>query len=408
MHTGGMHIGAVVAMATSSFVFVTAEILPIGLLPEIAGGLSVTEGSVGLLLTTYAAVAAATTIPLTALTLRIPRHHLLVILVAVFAVSQAAAAASPTFPVLIVTRLLCALAHGVFWSTLAPAASRLAAPGQAGRVTSMVFVGNSAALVIGLPLGTALGQWAGWRVALATMAVAGTLSAIALRTLLPALPVDRRDAGSGIWPRLHTAVDAIRSRATAPVCAVTVVLVIGHFAAYTYLTPLVRSNGGLDGFALSALLFGWGAAGLLGNVLGGRFVDRRPGVIMAGCLLLITTGLMVLTLVPGPVATVVAVLVWALGFSAVPVTLQTVILRVAPHTKDTASAVYVVAFQIGIGGGALIGERFVAAGLLDVLPVLGAAVAVAAAVIVLRSRGAFPLRSVPAQGGRLKEPVHAG
>jgi predicted MFS family arabinose efflux permease len=108
------------------------------------------------------------------------------------------------------------------------------------------------------------------------------------------------------------------------------------------------------------------------------------------------------------VATVVAVLVWALGFSAVPVTLQTVILRVAPQAKDTASAVYVVAFQIGIGGGALIGERFVAAGLLGVLPVIGAGVAVAAAGIVLRSREAFPLRAIPADPDRLRQPVHAG
>jgi predicted MFS family arabinose efflux permease len=202
-------------------------------------------------------------------------------------------------------------------------------------------------------------------------------------------------------------VEAIRSRAIAPVCATTVVLVIGHFAAYTYLTPLVRSNGGLDGFALSALLFGWGAAGLLGNVLGGRLVDRRPGAVMTGSLFMITAGLVMLTLVPGPAATVAAVLVWALGFSAVPVTLQTVILRVAPHAKDTASAVYVVAFQIGIGGGALIGERLVAADLLGVLPVIGATVAMAAAVIVLRFRDTFPLRATD-PGQRLPEPAPVG
>lgn len=404
--SSGMRLGAVAAMATASFVFVTAEILPVGLLPQIAEGLSVTEASVGLLLTTYAAVAAATTIPLTAIAMRIPRHHLLVILVVVFAVSQAAAAVAPTFPVLIVTRLLCALAHGVFWSTLAPAASRLAPPGQAGRVTSLVFVGNSAALVIGLPLGTALGQWAGWRVAFGTLAVAGALSAVALRTLLPAMAAEPGDRTATVAARLRTATDAIRSRAIASVCAVTVVLVIGHFAAYTYLTPLVRSNGGLDGFALSALLLGWGAAGLVGNVLGGRVVDRRPGAVMAGSLTMITSALILLALAPGPVATVVAVLVWALGFSAVPVTLQTVVLRVAPQTKDAASALYVVAFQIGIGGGALIGERFVAAGLLGALPVVGAIVAAAAAGVMLRSGDAFPLRTATAIDLR-PEPTHA-
>lgn len=152
-------------MATSSFVFVTAETLPVGLLPEIAGGLAVPEAQVGLLLTSYAAVAAVSTIPLTSVTLQVRRHTLMAGLVAVFAVSQLVAAVAPTFLVLTGSRLIAALAHGVFWSALAPAAARLAPAGQAGRATSLVFVGNSLALVLGVPLGTALGQFAGggWR-----------------------------------------------------------------------------------------------------------------------------------------------------------------------------------------------------------------------------------------------------
>jgi predicted MFS family arabinose efflux permease len=387
------HGAAIAVMATSSFVFVTAETLPVGLLPEIAGGLSVTEAQVGLLLTTYAAVAAASTIPLTSLSLRVPRHSLLAGLVAVFAVSQLAASVAPTFLLLTLARLVCALAHGVFWSALAPAAARLAPPGQAGRATSMVFVGNSLALVLGVPLGTALGQLTSWRVAVASLGVAGALSALALLRVLPALPALVPAERARVRAQASSAWATVRSRSLAPVCAVTTVLVVGHFAAYTYIAPLVRRDGGLDGLGLSALLLGYGAAGLVGTVLVGRSVDRRPGTVLVGTIAVSVVGLAVLTFARADVLASLAVLAWGAGFTAVPVCLQAAVMRVAPDAQDAASAVYVVAFQIGIGGGALLGEQLVTAGDLDVLPPLAAVLAVVAAVVGLSARRTFPLRA---------------
>ncbi|BEP14488.1 MFS transporter [Acidothermaceae bacterium B102] len=385
-----LQVAPIAVLAVSAFVFVTAETLPVGLLPQIAHGLSVSEADVGLLLTTYAAVAALSTIPLTALTLRLRRDHLLALLMTVFAVSQVAGAVAPTFGVLIATRLVCALAHGVFWSAIAPAAARLAPPGQSGRATSLAFVGIAAALVLGVPLSTALGQAAGWRTPFVVLAAAGTLSAGALLRLLPRLDALPEDRAAGTGTRLRAAGAAIWSRSTAPVCAVTAVFVIGQFAAYTYIAPLVRHGGGLSGFALSALLLGYGATGLLGNVVVGRVVDAHPGLSIAGCVLLVATGLTLLAVLHGAPITVVAVLLWGLGATAVPVCLQAAVLRVAPDNQEAASAVYVVAFQIGIGGGSFIGDRFVAAGHLPALPVFGSLVALAAGVVVLTSRRAFP------------------
>ncbi len=387
---------ALAVLALSAFVYVTAETLPVGLLPQIADGLSVSEADVGLLLTSYAAVAAVTTIPLTAITMRIPRHRLIAGTVAVFAGSQFAAALAPTFAVLTLTRLLCALAHGVFWSTIAPAAARMAPPGQAGRATSLVFLGNSLALVLGVPIGTALGQWLGWRVAVATFAAAGTLSLAALLVVLPELPALPQDLATRAGARMRAATVIIRSRAITPVCAATTVLVIGQFAAYTYIAPLVRRDAGLEGLGLSALLLGYGAAGVLGNLAAGRLIDRRPGAVLSGLVATVALALAVLALPPGhgagPASTVIAVLAWGAAFTAVPVCLQSAVLRVTPQARDAASAVYVVAFQIGIGGGALLGERFVRAGHLGTLPVLGAALAAVAGLIVISARRAFPLK----------------
>ena len=297
------------------------------------------------------------------------------------------------FLVLTLTRLVGALAHGVFWSALAPAAVRLAPPGQAGRTTSMVFVGNSLALVLGVPLGTALGQLTGWRVAVASLGVAGALSAFALLRVLPPLPALVPAEPTRVLAQVRAAWGTVRSRALAPVCAVTTVLVVGHFAAYTYIAPLVRRDGGLDGLGLSAQLLGYGAAGLVGTVLVGRAVDRRPGTALVGTIAVSVLGLAVLSFARADVLTSVSVLAWGAGFTAVPVCLQSAVLRVAPDDQDAASAVYVVAFQIGIGGGALLGERLVTAGSLDTLPPLAAGLAVVAAAVGLSARRAFPLRA---------------
>lgn len=397
----GTHPVALTALAASAFVYVTAETLPVGLLPEISRSLSVSEAEVGLLLTSYAAVVALTTVPLTALTVHLPRHRLMAGLVAVFTVSQLAASMAPTFLTLTIARLLCALAHGVFWSAIAPAAARLAPPGQAGRATSLVFLGNSLALVLGVPLGTALGQWAGWRAASAVLGLTGGLCTVALLIVLPALPASPAELAASTSSKLRAAATVIRAPAVAGVCAVTGFAVLGHFTAYTYIAPLARRTG-VAGSELSLLLLGYGALGLVGTVLVGRAVDRRPRALTVSCLGLVIAALTALavTRASGPtVLAVLAVLAWGAGFTALPVCLQAAILRVAPGAQDAASAVYVVAFQIGIGGGALLGDRLVVAGRLGDLPALAAMLVAVAAVIVLAGRSAF------AVGAGRREPV---
>src|ERR1700761_7059917 len=178
---------ALAMLASATFVYVTAETLPVGLLPQLSAGLHVRPGTVGLLVPAYAAVAALTAIPLTASLDHRSRRTVVVGCVAVLALSQFVVAAAPDYAVVLAARIMCALAHGVFWSMLAPVAARLAPPGQAGRATALVFVGNSLALVGGIPLGTALGHAVGWRAAMAAIGLAAVLSTVALRRVLPEL-----------------------------------------------------------------------------------------------------------------------------------------------------------------------------------------------------------------------------
>src|SRR6201985_3852100 len=151
-------------LASASVVYATAETLAGGVLPQLSAGLHVRPGTVGLLVTAYAAVAALTAIPLTVSLEHRSRRTVVVGCVGLLALSQFVVAAAPDYAVVLAARILCALAHGVVWSMLAPVAARLAPPGQAGRATALVFAGNSLALVGGVPIGTALGHAIGWRV----------------------------------------------------------------------------------------------------------------------------------------------------------------------------------------------------------------------------------------------------
>jgi predicted MFS family arabinose efflux permease len=388
-------------LASATFVYVTAETLPVGLLPQLSAGLHVRPGTVGLLVTAYAAVAGLTAIPLTAGLEHRSRRTVVVVCVGVLALSQFVVAAAPDYAVVLAARILCALAHGVFWSMLAPVAARLAPPGQAGRATALVFAGNSLALVGGVPIGTALGHAVGWRFAMAALGVVAVVSMVALRRVLPPLSTEpaTRDPGrpaarGTVRGQLASVPAALRSGPLLAVCVATTVAATGQFAAYTYITALVQRDAGLTGLALSAVLFGYGAAGIGGIALAGRISDGRPRLATAASLTAMVLALALLaSLAHGStVGTVASVALWGAGFTALPVVLQAAVLRVAPRSADTASSLYVVGFQIGIGGGALIGSLLVNAGLLAVLPVAALALAAIGLVIVLAARRAFPPR----------------
>jgi predicted MFS family arabinose efflux permease len=391
-------------LASAAFVYVTAETLPVGLLPQLAAGLHVSDGAVGLLVTGYAGVAGLAALPVTARMGSRPRRQVVTGAVVLLAVSLFMMAVAPDYGVLLAARLVCALAHGVFWSVLAPVAARLAPPGQAGRATATVFAGNSLALVLGVPVATALGQLTGWRVAMAVIGAAAGVSAAGLRMTLPPLPPEApgvlppeapgalaaEAAGRGARPSAMGLV--LRNGPLAVLCVVTGLLVIGHFTAYTYVAALVRRDAGLAGLALSAVLFAYGVAGIGGIALTGWVTDRRPRLAVTACAVGLTAALFGLAfLAPGsPVVTVAAVAVWGAAFTALPVCLQAGVLRIAPGLADTASALYVMAFQIGIGGGALAGAVLVDSSLLGDLPAIGGVMAAAGTVILLAARRAFP------------------
>jgi predicted MFS family arabinose efflux permease len=352
---------------TAALTTITTEALPMGLLPQMSRGLGVTESWTGLLVGGYSLLIVATAIPLTTRTSRWDRRGLLLAVMALFAVGNALLAAAPNYQTALLARLIAALGHGVLWSAMAGYAAGLVAPAKAGRAVAVVFAGNSAALTVGVPLGTLLGQAAGWRTAFAVLSGVSALLVLAGRVVLP-----RHEEGSAPTGTR----EALRIPGVRLVAAATALVMLGHFTLHTYLVPYLGSA------VAAPALFVFGLAGIAGVAAAGLVADRRTRPALLSALGLLATALAVLPMSGGH-ATIAMIAVWGPAYAALPVLLQTLALQSAPRAGSAASALFIIAFNVGITAGSLVGGQalaFLGAAWLPavaVVPVLAALVAVA-------------------------------
>ncbi|MFE2553888.1 MFS transporter [Streptomyces sp. NPDC059355] len=340
---------AVVGLALGVFSFVTTETLPIGLLPSIAEGTNVSLGSAGFLVTGFAVLAAATAAPLTALTGRVDRKWLLVALMVLYVAGNFMAAAVSGYGLLLTARLIVALAHGVFWSIAVSIAVRLVPERHAVRATSVVLGGISLASVAGTPLGTAVGQSAGWHAAFVCAGFLGFLVLAASLLFMPALPAK----GNG---SLAALLHVLRHRPLRVAVGVTALIMSGHFLAFTYVAPFLQEVTGVRASLIGALLLVFGAAGLAGNFAAGAVVGRALRTSIIACTGLLAVVMTVMYAGGAGAPLVITMLVcWGLLYAALPVALQTWVMRLVPEESEAASSLYVAAFNGAIGVGSFIG-----------------------------------------------------
>jgi predicted MFS family arabinose efflux permease len=345
--------GQLTVLAAAAFVYVTAEVLPIGALPAIAADLHVSEALVGTLLAGYALVAAVTTMPLVRLTAAWPRRRTLLLTLVCLTGSQAVCALAPNFAVLAGGRVMCALTHGLMWSVIAPIGVRLVPADHAARATTAVYAGTALALVLGNPMTAAMSQLWGWRTAVVVITAAAASVTVAAWRALPPMRLPGNVPGRGTPrprnPRLVT------------LAVLTLLGVTGHFMAYTFIVVVIRDVVGVPGAQSAWLLAAFGVAGLLGMAALARPGDRRPHHAVVGCLGAMVAAFGALAALTfghraGLVVALVgavAVVVWGTASTAVPPMLQAAVMRTAPDDPDRASGVYVAAFQVGIVAGAL-------------------------------------------------------
>ncbi|MEU9808957.1 MFS transporter [Mycobacterium sp. NPDC050853] len=343
---------AVATVGVAVFAVTTTEMTPMGLLPSIAGDLHVSEGQAGLSVTLYGVLAGLLAPATTVLTGRIDRRTLLLTILAVFTVGNALSAASHNYALFMVSRFTCGLIHGLMWAIVASVAIRLVADRDAVRATAVVFSGISLALVLGVPCSAFLGSILGWRWAFALLSALCALTFVLVRLLLPALPSQRSFAFSDLVPLL-------KSKSVRRALIVTAGVVIGNYSAYTYIAPFLSGARGINDGLIGALLLSYGIAGVAGNFASAALLNRfrtiRP--VLAGLTVVMTAGVLLMMI---PTYSLLAIAlwmaVWGAAYSALPVALQTLVLRVSDkRSGEATTSLYVLVFNCAIAVGALFG-----------------------------------------------------
>lgn len=355
-------------LAGAIFVSVTSEFLPTGLLPEMADELDVSVSTAGLLITVFAGTVVLATTPLAALTRKYSRKGLVFVVLLVVALANVLAAIAPTYEILVGARILGGLAHGLFWAVVAAYSAHLVPKHQLGKAVAITAGGGSAAFVLGVPVGTALGHALGWRVAFGIIAAVVVLLALAVLKFLP--PVNHHVPVKTGEIRLPMHKDR-SMRGVVLLCIVILVLLTGQNTYYTYIAPWLVDAAGFPETSVAFLLFLFGGAGAVGLVLAGFAADRFPRRGFALAVVAVMASVLVLAVwSANSVVVVAAFVVWGVAFGGVPAMLQTRMLNTASfRTRDFAAALQTTAFNIGIGGGALLGGLLLDSSGIQSLPV---------------------------------------
>ncbi|MEU6237709.1 MFS transporter [Kitasatospora sp. NPDC047058] len=371
---------ALLALAIGAFGIGTTEFVIMGLLPEIAGDYGVSIPTAGLLVTGYAVGVVLGAPLMTVLGTRISRKTMLMLLMGLFTVGNVLSALAPTFGVMLAGRIVASLAHGAFFGIGSVVAAELVAPDKKAGAIATMFTGLTVANIVGVPLGTFIGQAVGWRTTFGGVAALGVAGLLGIARLVPDLP---RPEGA----HLRRELAAFRNVQVVLAMAMTVLGFGGVFAAITYIAPMMTHVAGYSDGAVTWLLVLFGVGMFLGNLTGGRFADRRlmPMLFVGLGGLAVVLALFTVTAHSKVLAAVTILLVGALGFATVP-PLQKRVLDQAHGAPTLASAVNIGAFNLGNALAAWLGGLVIAAGHGYTAPNwVGAALAAAALVLALWS-----------------------
>lgn len=340
---------AVSAVGLATFSVVTTEMLPVGLLTPIAESLNTSPGVAGLTLSLPALLAALFALVVVIASGSVDRRWILCALLGLLVVANIVSALAPDIAWLLAARILLGFCMGGIWAIAGGLAVRLVPAHATGLATSVIFGGVAAASVLGVPSGALMGDLVGWRWAFGGMAIFSGLVLLLHLAVIPALPVKRE---TPVRP-FH---ELRRNRRLQSGLLLTLLLVAGHFMAFTFVRPLLFSVSGFNAQWTSTLLFAYGVAGVVGNFLMGIIAARRTTVaLLVIAIGLLLTPLLFLTIGDTRFGGGTALLFWGLSYGGVSVGLMTWMMKAVPHAIEIATALYVGMFNIGIAFGSWTG-----------------------------------------------------
>ncbi|MFJ4654547.1 MFS transporter [Nocardia sp. NPDC088792] len=337
-----------VAVITASlFTFVTTELMPVGLLTPLSSSLKVAVGTAGLIVTLFG-ISAGLGVPfLVAWTRHVNRRALLPILLAVMALGNLVIAVSPSFTLVLLTRLVMGFAHGMFWAIAVGMAMRLVPERHAGRAAAIALSGISIGTVAGIPLGTLIGGLTSWRT---TFLLWSALSVLAVLATIPSLPSENAASVREVFAL------PVRNAQLRAVMFTVILYVLGHFGAYTFIRPFLEKTDSASSGFITGLLIIYGIGGAVGNFLAGHMAGKNPRVnFMLACGGLAVSLLLLLTIGHSPAGAIVSMALWGVSFGAANLCQINLTLGAAPDTFEAAMSINTLGYNLSIALGALFG-----------------------------------------------------
>lgn len=368
---------AVFALAIGSFAIGTTEFVAMGLLPDIATSLNITEPIAGHVISAYALGVVVGAPVIASLSARMPRKTLLLGLITVFTLGNLASVFAPSYETLIAARFVSGIPHGAFFGVAALVAAHLMGPKNRAKAVAHVMTGLTVATVLGVPLASLLGQSFGWRSAFALVVVIGVITLTALWHWLP-------DLSSMHVTSPLTELSALRRPQVWLALLIGMVGFGGMFAVYTYVATTLTDVSGLSRALVPLGLMVFGLGMVVGNLVGGKMADIS---VIKGLYASITALGVVLALfvmaAHNPWTAMLGLFFIGASGSAIAPALQTRLMDVAQGAQTLAAALNHSALNIANAAGAWIGGLVIAAGYGYTAPAASGAVLAAAGLVVL-------------------------
>lgn len=364
-------------MGISAFVINTTEFVPVALLTDIAQDFSITTAETGWMLTLYAWIVAALSLPLMLLTGKLERKRLLLAVFVVFIASHVLTVFAWSFEILMISRIGAASAHAIFWSITAAIALRVAPKGKGALALSVIAMGTSLAMVLGVPIGRLIGQWFGWRTTFAGIGVMALIIFILQAKLLPTLP-SQFDGDYKKVPEL------LKNPLLVGLYLFILLAFTAHYTAYSYIEPFMREVGLISESSVTLVLLVFGGAGLIGSVLFSRWGERSSQTLLVISSLLLALSMLVLLWVVTSIWLLSAIaMIWGTVLMLLILAVQAKVIIIDKNAQDVVMAMFSGIINLGIGAGALIGGYTVTHLTLPFIGFVGAAIAALALMLIL-------------------------